>query len=380
MKTLKQHLDPKNGVKRILSLDGGGIRGALTLGYLEKIESIVKSIYPKYRLCDYFDLIGGTSTGAIIAAGLSIGLSVKEIREKYLDIGSKIFQKKRKWWNLQKYLKASYDDSVLNKKLQDIFGDILIGDHEIKTGLCIIAKRADTNSIWPVINHPKGKFYNSPEGKNKNIPLWQMVRASCAAPSYFKPQKIQIGGNINAPFIDGGVSMANNPALTLLMVATLKGFPFKWKLSEKKLSLISVGTGHRVFNKLTKDIDNAWLYTWAKNVPNMLMQDASWQNQIILQWLSKSKTPKTIDMEIGDLNDDLIAGKSLINYLRYDFSITNENLNNLNLPKKYIRKYTNKDITNLIEMSNAENRFLLYQIGKKAGEKEVLIDHFKTKP
>ena len=64
------------GPKRILALDGGGIRGALTLGCLERIEAILRQRHrrPDLRLCEYFDLIGGTSTGAIIAAALAIGL------------------------------------------------------------------------------------------------------------------------------------------------------------------------------------------------------------------------------------------------------------------------------------------------------------------
>ncbi len=76
------------GPKKILSLDGGGIRGALTLGYLKKIEDILKDRNPDkpdFRLCDYFDLIGGTSTGAIIAASLAIGKTVDEIKTLYIS-------------------------------------------------------------------------------------------------------------------------------------------------------------------------------------------------------------------------------------------------------------------------------------------------------
>ncbi|MFM7155638.1 MAG: patatin-like phospholipase family protein, partial [Bacteroidota bacterium] len=97
-KTLTQHLDPGQGPKRILALDGGGIRGALTLGYLKRIESILRSANgPDYRLCDHFDLIGGTSTGSIIASALALGMSVDQIRDLYMDLGGKIFDKKNNW-------------------------------------------------------------------------------------------------------------------------------------------------------------------------------------------------------------------------------------------------------------------------------------------
>lgn len=89
-KTLSQHLDPSQGPKRILALDGGGIRGALTLGYLKRIEGILQSAHgTDYRLCDYFDLIGGTSTGSIIASGLALGMSVDEIWSRYKELGEK---------------------------------------------------------------------------------------------------------------------------------------------------------------------------------------------------------------------------------------------------------------------------------------------------
>ena len=185
MKTLTDHLNPSLGPKRILSLDGGGIKGALTLGYLKKIETILreKENNSKLVLSDYFDLIGGTSTGSIIAGGLAIGMEVDEIIKLYMDLGGKIFGKKHSFWKpweTWKFLKANYDYSMLEKSLKKTFGDILMGGPEIKTGLCVVAKRADTNSTWPIINHPNGKFFDSDLGRNKDIPLWQAIRASSA--------------------------------------------------------------------------------------------------------------------------------------------------------------------------------------------------------
>jgi uncharacterized protein len=376
IRTLAQHLDPKTGPKRILSLDGGGIRGALTLGYLKKIESILREKYGKdYLLCHHFDLIGGTSTGSIIAAALAIGKSVDEIKELYMNLGGKIFGQKRDWWKpweTAKFLKAGYDYKALKESLIEAFGDITLGSDKILTGLCIVAKRADTNSIWPLINHPNGKYFNSEHGKNKDIPLWMAVRASSAAPTYFAPQMIDVGNNHQAAFVDGGVSMANNPALTLLMVATLKGFPFQWETGEDKISIVSVGTGYSVYKKLIGDIEDAWIATWASNIPDMLMQDASWQNRVVLQWLSKSPTAENMDGEMGSLQDDYIAGKPMLHYLRYNFPITVDELNGLGLGKKF----DDKDVANIVEMSNAENRFLLYDIGVAASSK-IQKEHFE---
>jgi patatin-like phospholipase/acyl hydrolase len=377
-KTLSEHLDPNNSPKRILSLDGGGIRGALTLGYLKKIETILreKENDPELLLCDYFDLIGGTSTGSIIAAGLSIGMTVDELKDKYMELGGKIFGDKRNFWNpleTWKFLKAEYNYKALEDSLKNIFGTMTLESDKIKTGLCIVAKRADTNSTWPLINHPNGKFFNTKLGKNKNIPLWQAVRASSAAPTYFVPQMIDVGDGQRAAFVDGGVSMANNPSLTLLMVATLKGFPFHWQMSADKLTIVSVGTGYSVFKKQTGEIEDAWIKTWAESVPDMLMQDASWQNQIMLQWLSDSPTANYIDMEIEYLKDDYIGNQPQLKYLRYNFPITENDLNSLQIKGK---SFTDKDVASLTEMSNAQNRHLLYEIGKVAGEREIKEEHF----
>lgn len=377
MKTLSEHLDPAVGPKRILSLDGGGIRGALTLGYLKKIESVLREQEGdlKLVLSDYFDLIGGTSTGAIIATCLALGKNVDEIKDLYMDLGGKIFGKKRSFWNPLEtwaYLKAGYDFSDLEKSLKEALKDITLGSDELKTGLCIVAKRADTNSIWPLLNHPMGKFYDTWQGKNKNIPLWQAVRASTAAPTYFAPQMIDVGDGQKAAFVDGGVSMANNPALTLFKVATLKGFPFHWETGADKLTLVSVGTGYSVFRKQTGQITKAWLKTWAQNVPEMLMQDASWQNQVVLQWLSDSPTAHYFDMEMEWLRDDYLGGKPLIKYLRYNFPLTENDLNGLGLG----RDFSEKDVKDIVEMSNAHNRELLYEIGLKASD-AVKAEHFK---
>jgi uncharacterized protein len=92
-RTRDQHLF-EGGPKRILALDGGGIRGIVTLQILRRIESLLKERFGDgdLRLCDYFDLIGGTSTGAIIAAGLATGYSVEKLDELYRGLGRHVFK------------------------------------------------------------------------------------------------------------------------------------------------------------------------------------------------------------------------------------------------------------------------------------------------
>ncbi|MGE5106545.1 MAG: patatin-like phospholipase family protein [Sphingobacteriales bacterium] len=377
MSALLERLDARTP-KKILALDGGGIRGALTLGYLKKIEDILKAKHPDnpdFRMSDYFDLIGGTTTGAIIDSLLAVDKTVDEITALYMDLGDKIFGEKRNWWNpmeTMKWLKANYNYKGMMEGLQFALGaDTTLGSDKIKTGLCVVAKRADTNSIWPMINHPRGKFYDTEFGQNKNLLLWQVVRASTAAPTYFAPQMIEVAKGQTAAFIDGGLSMANNPALTLLMIATLKGFPFQWPMAEDKLLLVSVGTGHLEFKKHAGEIDEATMLTWAASIPDMMMQDASWQNRLLLQWLSQSPTADTMDMEIGKLDGDYLSGSPLLSYLRYNFAITDKNLNALG----FNRTFTEADASSIADMSKASNKNLLYEIGFKASA-TIKSEHF----
>lgn len=381
--TKADHLSNRTSPKRILALDGGGIRGALTLGYLQRIEDILRKQHgdeKSFRLSQYFDLIGGTSTGSIIAACLAIGMSVNEIKTMYMNLGDKIFAKKYKWWKIfeiDDLIKASYNSKPLEEELQNLFGsDTTLASDRILTGLCIVAKRADTNSVWPLINHPDGKYYDSVDGRNKDILLWKAVRASAAAPTYFLPQIIDVGGGLSeAAFVDGGVSMANNPSLQLLMVATMNGFPFKWKWGEDNLMIVSVGTGMGRWKKIPADVKKNTLLNWASQLPDMLMQDASWQNQMLMQWLSNSPTAWEIDQEIGKLDTDSIGntkkGKGLISYLRYNIWLDATTIGPL-----MNKQYSPKEIDGLVEMSNAASRFELYDIGAKAAAKEVSETHF----
>ena len=382
---LTERLQDK-GPKRILALDGGGIRGAITLGFLEKMESILRQRHnnPDLLLCDYFDLIGGTSTGGIIASALAIGMSAGEIRQMYLDLGGQIFGKKRKPWVIggaRKLLKANYDHSPLEKQLHNIFGDTVLGDQEkIRTGLCITAKRADTFSTWALINHPGGKFYQY----NKDIRLVDALRATSAAPTYFLPKTIRVGGQEIGAFIDGGVSLANNPAFLLFLVATLNGFPFQWSTGEDKMLITSVGTG--VFKKKIKPekVPKMGPLDWASNIPELFMEDAQYFNQMLLQAMSDSPTARFIDLEVGNLSNDFLFGKKMLSYFRY-----NVNLDNRTPAEKkraadghkffkldeYGFQFSEDQLTSLRQMDRAENRFTLADIGKAASI-EVLPEHF----
>ena len=369
------------GPKRILALDGGGIRGAITLGFLHRIETLLRKQHgnDKLLLCDYFDLIGGTSTGAIIAALLATGHEVSDIIAKYRTLGGKIFGDKYSYLQIGTKVKATYDFLPLQSELKALFGDIKLGSDDICTGICVNAKRADTNSTWSFLNHPESKFYNAfrtGELGNKDYLLREVVRSSTAAPTYFLPQRLNLGDR-NATFVDGGVSMVNNPALQLFLIATLNGFPFHWKTGADQLLLTSIGTGTFTKRLDAEKIANNNMLDWAGAVPDMLMEDASYLNQIMLQYLSKSPTAIEIDMEMGDLRDDLLHGQAAMHYLRYQAYLDQpRKLEDGSYEDRPNLPYEEATLLKMREMDKAEFVEQHIRVGEIYAQKYVLEEHF----
>jgi hypothetical protein len=362
------------GPKRILSLDGGGIRGAISVGFLEQIESVVRSrMGATATLADYFDLIGGTSTGAIIATLLALGRTVEEVRDSYFQLGADVFSKPTRLaripW-LGPKLFTAWSVKPLEASAKALLSDkTTLGSPSIRTGLCIVTKRADTFSTWPYINHPDGRFYVD----NAEIPLWKLIRASAAAPTYFRPIVLDVGvpgRPDDGVFIDGGVSMANNPALQLLLIATLRGFPFHWKTGEDNLLLVSVGTG-RWRQKLFEDeiLKSENLY-WARSVPDLLMKDAGDQNELLLQYLSKSPTARQINWEVGDLSNDLLGGQPQLSYVRYNAVLEEDTLSQVGITT------TARELVSLRDMAEGGNAKRLYDIGAACAKGQVDAQHF----
>lgn len=351
------------GPKRILALDGGGIRGVLTLGFLERIEQVLRTRHhnPQLRLRDYFDLIGGTSTGSIIAAALAIGMEVREIKQFYLELGGKIFGKKKlRLWE------SFYDATPLRKALQEVFGDRTLADPAITTGLCLVLKRMDTGSTWPLTNNPQGRYF----GANRNILLREAIRASSAAPPFFEAEVIEVSPGQKGAFLDGSISTAKNPALTLFFIATLKGFHLNWSTGADQLLLVSVGTGTWKERVDPQEIVRGKVWDWAQKVPDLLMSSSDLQNQLLLQVLSTSPTLQVINREVGDLSNDWITPEPLMTYLRYDAWLEATKLQEIGLPELASKAVAMRDLT------NAALRYELARVGERTAETQIKAEHF----
>lgn len=367
-----------SGPKRILSLDGGGLRGFLSLAFLERIESLLGQRYggdPGFRLCDYFDLIGGTSTGAIIAAGLATGRRTSEILKMYQEMGQRVFRKLP--WRVGVF-SPKFESAPLKAALADQLGDMTLGSEEIRTGLVMVSKRLDTGSLWPIHNNPRGRYYEAPiddpaARPNKDLLLRDVVRASCAAPHYFEPEPIEVGYGTTGAFVDGGVSPYNNPALLLLMFATLSGYAVNWPLGEGKLLLVSVGTGYQRVRYAPGEVLAMTPAFVAMRSLSSVLQDCSALTQTVLQWIARTPLARTIDSEVGDLADDGFASEKWATYLRYDARFDPEWLSD-HLGIQMSAAQT----AEVFAMDRFENAALLSRIGDEAAAMQVQAEHFPT--
>jgi hypothetical protein len=364
------------GPKRILALDGGGIRGVLSLRILNRMESIIRSRTgnKSATLSDYFDLIGGTSTGAIIAAGLAMGWDVKKLVRMYDKFGEAVFESD---FFRRGLLRPKFSEKVLVDQLKANFGNVTLGSDKLKTGLAVVMKRLDTGSPWVVFNNPRGQYFEQRPGSNaipnKDFLVRDVVRASTAAPTYFKPELIEVGADQKGAFVDGGVSPHNNPALLLFMLSTINGYGLNWPVGEDNLLLVSVGTGNALPGQSADSVMKAKAAKLGITALASLMDDASVLNETMLQWFSRSATARPIDRELGDLGTDLLGGNALLTYLRYQAWLDKDWLrDNLNI------ELAKKELDALAEMDKPENVRRLSEIGDAVADRLVEERHFPS--
>lgn len=296
--------------KRLLSIDGGGILGLISIQILKEIEAqlrVVSGVGEDFRLRDYFDYIGGTSTGAIIAAGLSLGKSVAEMEVFYTERGEEMFRPA----SLLKRYRHKYDHEALSKLLQNEFYDMSIaqlqdlGALSKEKHLLVVTRNIETDSPWPISSNPAAKYNNLARSDcNLNIPLWQLVRASTAAPIYFAPEKLQWDPKDSTKhfyFEDGGVTPYNNPALLLYKMATQPQYGCGWPLGEDLMMMVSVGTGNSY--RLMKDPnpDGEGLISTAGTIPGEIMRGISAENDINCRIFGRCVAGSIIDSEHGDM-------------------------------------------------------------------------------
>jgi len=195
----------------------------------------------------------------------------------------------------------------------------LLESPRLKKLLLVVVRNHTTGSQWPLTNNLNAMFNDAAlPDCNLKIPLWKVVRASTAAPVYFDPEVIELGGKPSV-FVDGSVTPYNNPALISALTATLPCYRVDWAPGPENIRLISLGT-IRFSSGLTAKMGKLWLGNNVALIPAALIQGIAWQQDFLCRCLGECIFGDTLDMEIGNLVGTQLPGSRWFSYVRYNRS------------------------------------------------------------
>jgi hypothetical protein len=235
------------GTFKILSIDGGGIRGIIPAKVLSDMEDGLRAANNDVHLhlCDYFDMICGTSTGSIIALGLALGISAHDILDLYIDNADKIFPDSSLSKSLIRDLPL-YASDYLKKKMTDTFAKCT-PDRNTRLGDCktrvLIPTYVSSRGEVHIFKTPHLPEYN----EDWQIPAADVALSSSAAPAYFNPYSFKfdtLDGTSSVEYInniDGGI-FANNPSMIGLTEAVCN-----LHVPIADVKILSIGTGNNLF-------------------------------------------------------------------------------------------------------------------------------------
>jgi patatin-like phospholipase/acyl hydrolase len=268
---------------RILSLDGGGIRGIVPASVLLYVEEYLQRKKPGTTIADHFDLIAGTSTGGILACiylapddndASKAKFSASEALDFYAKHGFSIFNASKnsnfkRLWGLKNA--TMYDEKNMENLLKEKFKNLRVS--QLRKN-CLI-------TTYNMISKSSFFFSNNEDPNDREFYVHDVTRSTSAAPTYFTPAKIQniapnasnendIKDMIN---LDGGV-FANNPLMCAYAEARNTNFIERNnnKPSASSMYILSIGTGGGGFKLDNKEKSNKWnLLNWAKSIPDIMM-------------------------------------------------------------------------------------------------------------
>jgi hypothetical protein len=250
-------------MKSMLSIDGGGIRGIIPLACLVRLES--ESGKPAREI---FDMMAGTSTGAIIVAGLATGMSARGLLSLYKNLAEKAFRLIPLWKIALNLGNHRYSSEFIAKTLDELGTDIPINDLPIDIMITAKNTRSGQTDFFVKDNPGNASLWGT-------LHLNQAVLASIAAPTYFPAHLATIKGK-QFSWVDGGVGVAGNPCYQAVVEA-LHYSDGKYHPAETRL--LSFGTGR---SPHPIDAQQAHVLDWASWVLRELLDDTSeWQSFVV---------------------------------------------------------------------------------------------------
>jgi patatin-like phospholipase/acyl hydrolase len=235
---------PRGAPFKVLSLDGGGIRGIYAAELLRKCEEAFGA-----PLASYFDMIAGTSTGGIIALALALQIPAADIAAFYEQDGRRIFPplptgrlgRARRFFGAA--LRAKLDHEELESALKRRFGDRRLGESVSRLIIPAFMMPCTEIAVFKTDHHRDFRVDHA-------TPMWRVARATSAAPSFLKGLEHTQSGKI---FLDGGV-WCNNPVMVAI-VDVLSAYD----LAPEQIEVMSIGTGNAPFQLSARDALSGWL-------------------------------------------------------------------------------------------------------------------------
>ncbi|MBI4931903.1 MAG: patatin-like phospholipase family protein [Bacteroidetes bacterium] len=339
---------------RILSIDGGGLRGVVPLTILNEFKTRLK-LYAGKEIWECFDLIAGTSTGGLITSAITLRdknaaekkakYTINDILNVYIDHGKDIFPQRgwlgNKWHALKDIFRPTFGEEGIAKVFKDV-----LGEHRISDCLTnIMVSTYDLNNNVPLFF----KSLDNAVNKNLDALLYDICRATSAGPTYLPTYIFNYPKNPDTEkphrnCIDGGVYV-NNPSMAAL-AEFVKNYAFydksiarKEDVDFKNIFVLSVGTG--TYAAPIKDNASATkgeLY-WAKTISDVMMRGVN----------------KTTDYEMNEIMEDG-------NYLRLSINIDNEEHADMSNSSKettqYLIKAAQEQVLNNADKMNKLNAFI----------------------
>lgn len=281
---------------RLLTLDGGGIRGLISALWLQRLEQELGS-----PLREHFDLIAGTSTGSILACGVATGIPSSEMVQLYRKHGHEIFPTlpSRLWSRVGRVFEQGmsapkYPEDGLAGVLRHVFGDARVGDVPERNAL--VVPTYNTLSREAVV-------IKSMNPAHRNLLLWEVAKASSSAPTYFPAHVLDMGTH-RAPLIDGGV-VANNPTACAIAEAVRINGDREDGCKLEDFIVASFGTGQS-----TRPIDavesREWgALEWAIPIIDVLMDGAADATDYVASYLIAKDRYFRIQTRLDTAYDDI---------------------------------------------------------------------------
>ena len=256
----------------------------------------------------------------------------------------------------------------------------------MRTLLALVLRNATTDSPWPLCNNPYAK-YNEVTRRDNNLqfPLWQLVRASTAAPTFFPPEVIVIPATDRAKekefiFVDGGVTMYNNPAFQMFLMATLDRYwhgkpEARWRTGTDQMLIVSVGTGTSPNVQAGLEASDMNLLFNATTIPAALMFAALNEQDLLCRVFGRCLAGDPIDREIGDLIGSagpLAGPQKLFTYVRYNAELSREGLDAIGC--------TDIEPEAVQKLDSVENIGALRKVGERVAADKVKAEHFAGFP